>query len=355
MSWDIRCAVFRECHFPGEGLMKTIADRCYVAILLPMTASLKVDEAAYRRFIRYFVQNSRFAEIGGLCVNPEAGEIFYLTRAEKRRVLEIAMEEVQGKVPVIAGTWAMTTEETVATAQDVKTLRADGIFVTPPGGAQDVTSCWDADTYPEVWGDQIKAQDRAVNLPIITHPVSGSRPPFTPGLPLNATLQLCREIPNIVGWKMTYGYDGYRIIAQGLRSLDRHVAVLGALASRFHEYNATGLFDGTLSGFWNFALEPMQAHLEAWSSGDFKSATKIWNGGLVQLHEYIADMGRLHTRYKAATWLRGLIPNPFMRPPMPRPRQIEVDTIYDLLRNLGLSVIDKSETLITRIETAVSA
>ena len=39
---------------------------------------------------------------------------------------------------------------------------ADGIFVTPPGGAQDVTSCWDADNYPEIWCDQIKAQDRAI-------------------------------------------------------------------------------------------------------------------------------------------------------------------------------------------------
>ena len=40
--------------------------------------------------------------------------------------------------------------------------------------------------------------------------------------------------PNIAGWKMTYGfYEGYRIIAKGLWSLDRHVAILGALASRF--------------------------------------------------------------------------------------------------------------------------
>jgi 4-hydroxy-tetrahydrodipicolinate synthase len=324
--------------------MRAVGDRCYAAILLPMAEGFKIDETAYRRFIQYFLRNPRFVQIGGLCINPEAGEIFYLTREEKRRVLEIAMEEAHGKVPLIAGTWALTTEETVATARDVKALGADGIFVTPPGGAQDVTYCWDADMYPEIWADQIKAQDRAVNLPIVTHPVSGSRPPFSPGLPLGPTLQLCREIPNIVGWKMTYGYDGFRIIANGLRSLDRHVAVMGALASRFHEYNATGLFDGTLSGFWNFALEPMLDHLEAWKRRDLEAACKIWNGGLVQLQEYVADMGRLHIRYKTAAWLRGLIPNPFMRPPMPRPRQVEIDTLYHLLKNLGLAVIDRSET-----------
>jgi 4-hydroxy-tetrahydrodipicolinate synthase len=130
----------------------------------------------------------------------------------------------------------------------------------------------------------------------------------------------------------------------GLRGLDRHVAVMGALASRFHEYKATGMFDGTLSGFWNFALDPMLDHLEAWDRKDIDKAREIWDGGLSQLHEYVADMGRLHIRYKTAAWLRGLIPHPFMRAPMPKPQQVEIDTIYRLLRQLGLSVIDLKET-----------
>jgi len=324
--------------------MNCLADRCYIAVMLPYDDHLKIDEGAYRRYLRYFLSEPRFVRHGGLCINPEAGEIFYLTREEKRRVLEIAMEEASGKVPLIAGTWAITTAEMVDTARDVKALGADGIFVSPPGGAQDVTSCWDADEYPEVWLDQIIAQDRAVDMPMVMHPVGGSKAPFTPGLPLGATMKICREVKNIVGWKMTYNYEGFRIIANGLRSLDRHVAIMGALASSFHEYKATGMFDGTLSGFWNFALEPMLDHLEAWDAGDIEKATKIWNGGLSQLQTYIADMGRLHTRYKTATWLRGLIPNPSMRPPMPKARQVEVDTIYELLRALNLPVIDFKDT-----------
>jgi dihydrodipicolinate synthase/N-acetylneuraminate lyase len=93
----------------------------------------------------------------------------------------------------------------------------------------------------------------------------------------------------------------------------------------------------------------MLDHLEAWKRRDLETACRIWNSGVVQLHEYIADMGRLHTRYKTAAWLRGLIPNPFMRPPMPLPRQIEIDTIYDLLKKLGLSVIDRSEASLSAL------
>ena len=325
--------------------IKTIGDHLYVAALLPFDQHMKVDEAAYRRFLQHFIKNEKFVRAGGgLCINPEAGEIFYLTRQEKRRVLEVAMEEAHGKLPIIAGTWAMTTDEQVETAKDCKALGVDGIFVTPPGGAQDVTSCWDADNYPEIWLDQIIAQDRAVDLPIVTHPVGGAKPPFHPGLPLEATLRICREVENIVGWKMTYMYDGFRIIAKGLRGLDRHVAVMGALASRFHEYKATNLFDGTLSGFWNFALEPMLDHLAAWDAKDIDKARTIWDGGLVQLHEYVADMGRLHIRYKTAAWLRGLIPSPYMRAPMPKPRQVEIDTLYRLLKNLGFELIEVKET-----------
>jgi len=75
----------------------------------------------------------------------------------------------------------------------------------------------------------------------------------------------------------------------------------------------------------------------------------------VQLHEYIADMGRLHTRYQTAAWLRGLIPNPYMRPPMPLPRQVEIDTIYELLQKLGLSVIDKSETSLSAVRARAAS
>lgn len=320
--------------------MGTIGDRLYTAVVLPYDSKGNIDETAYRRLIRYYLSDPRFLRQGGLCVNPEAGEIFYLTRQEKRRVVEIAMEEAHGKLPIFAGTWANTTAEVVETAKDVKAVGADGLFIIPPGGSSDITSNWDYNNHPEIWLDQIKEQDRAVDLPIIAHPTGPTHPPLAPGLPLNVALKICREVPNIVGWKMTYGYDGFRIVARGLRTLDRHVAILGALAVHFHEEKAAETFDGTLSGFWNYALEPMLDHLEAWDNKDLDRARAIWNAGLYDLQDYVAEMSRLHIRYKIATWLRGLIPNPFMRPPMPKPERQEIDAIYNLLKKVNLPVID---------------
>ncbi|WP_246012891.1 dihydrodipicolinate synthase family protein [Pigmentiphaga humi] len=325
-----------------------LSRRLYSALVLPLTPELGIDEPGLRRLVQHYLQ-PRFAAEGGLIANPEAGEIFYLTREEKRRVLEIVLEEAGGKIPVLAGTFAWTTEETIATARDAKAVGAQGIFVVPPAGSMDVSLCWDSVRYPEVWLDQIQAQDRAVDLPIFTHPITNVSQPWGLGLPLEPTLKFCREVPNIVGWKTTYAYQGHRILARAMREHAPSVALLCSSAHLFHEYLATGNFDGTISGSWNYALEPMLDHIDAMRANDLVAARNIWDAGLARLHEYVyAELGRLHVRYKIATWLRGLIDSPRMRPPMPAPRAEEIRRIGQLLRGAGIELAHDLEQAVAQ-------
>jgi dihydrodipicolinate synthase/N-acetylneuraminate lyase len=101
----------------------------------------------------------------------------------------------------------------------------------------------------------------------------------------------------------------------------------------FHEFLAHDVLDGTVSGSWNYGLEPMLDHIEAWRANDIVSARRLWvQGGLRDLHEYTySDYSRLHLRYKIAAWLRGLIPSCRTRPPMPQPKPEEIATITRLL------------------------
>lgn len=322
----------------------TNLNRLFAAVGVPYKpGESQVDEAGLRRLLRYFLQ-PKFVNAGGaILINPEAGEVFYLTREEKRRNVEIAVEECKGKVPLVAGVIAPTTEESIAVARDAKKAGVDGIFLMPPIGAMDITTSWDAESYPEVWIDMAKEICDAVDLPALTHPVTTSSPAYGNGLPVGPTIQMCQAIPQIVGWKMTYSYGGFRIIARALRQLQRPVAILGATAVYFHEYLATGCFDGTVSGSFNYAMEPMIDHIEAWRRGDAKGALEIWNSGLSELHEYVySEYSRLHVRYKAACWLRGLIDEPLMRPPQPKPRLEELRRLRGLLKQTGLSVISES-------------
>ncbi len=321
-------------------------DRLYVAIVTPhKDNTYDPDEAQLRKFLRFFLQ-PEYIEAGmGIVINPEAGEVFYLSREEKRRNVEIAIDEVKGKVPVFAGAIAPSMAETVQVAMDAKEAGADGIFVIPPMGAIDVTTAWDAAKYPEVWIDLLKALQKGVgDMPFICHPTGNLNIKYGEGLPVEVVVKTCNEIKNVVGWKMTYNYTGYRIVSRVLRKLDHHVGILGAPAINFHENLASDCFDGTVSGSWNYAPEPMLDHISAWRKGDLKEARRIWDAGLAEIHEYVySEFSRLHVRYKIATWLRGFISNPFMRPPMPKPRKEEVQRLREVLSNADLSLIENEK------------
>jgi 4-hydroxy-tetrahydrodipicolinate synthase len=314
-------------------------DRLYVTPVIPYkVGSYDIDEEALRRLLRYFMQ-PKFVNAGGaIIINPVAGEIFFLSREEKKRVVKIAVEECNGKVPVFAGAIDWTTEGTVEVAKDAKEAGANGIFLIPPVGPSDITISWDSVKHPEIWIDMVKEIDRAVNMPMIGHPTVVEVPAWGRSLALEPTLKMCREIENIVGWKMTYNPENYKKIAHGLRTLDHHVAVLSAGAIHYEEFLRLGIFDGTAGGFWNYSMEPMVDAIEATKKGS-DEGREAWPA-LKQLHIYInEDKTHHHLRYKIASWLRGLIPTPFMRPPMPRPNLEEIQILRGLLQAVNLDVI----------------
>ncbi|MEM4382755.1 MAG: dihydrodipicolinate synthase family protein [Candidatus Caldarchaeum sp.] len=320
-------------------------DRLYVAVVTPYKPnSFEVDEQALRTLLRYFLQ-PQYIESGiGIIINPEAGEVFYLSRQEKLRNIEIALEETKGKVPVFTGIIDTTTKAICEDAKIAMKMGVDGIFFMPPMGALDITIAWNPIKYPEVWLNILREVVRTANLPIIVHPVANLTPLYGVGLPLEPTLSICNTIPNIVGWKMTYSWDGYKIIARGLKTLRNHVGILCAPGVYFHEAIASGYFDGAVSGSFNYALEHMFQHINAAKSDNLVLAKRIWHSGLSDLHEYIySDYSRLHVRYKVATWLRGLIPSPVMRPPMPPPKIDEVRTLTSFFQKMGVKIINNAE------------
>jgi len=319
-------------------------NRIFVTPVLQFDDDGAIDEKAYRGFLQRFLV-PEYVEAGiGIIANPEAGELFCLDRDERRQAIQIVLDEVEGRVPVLAGVQHVTTAGSVETAEDAAELGVDGLFMFPPVGAGDITMAWNADLYPEILIDLLKAVDAAVNLPMVVHAVGPMTPLWGPGLPAGITRKVLEEVPNVVGWKMTYSYNGYRAITRVIRSVGRPVALLAANSAFFHENLASHAFDGTSSGGFNYGLEPMMEHIAAWKRGDVARAQEIWDGGLAALHEYVfSDFARLHIRYKIAAWLRGFIPNPLMRAPMPRPLAGEIEELYARLAAAGLSTIERAQ------------
>jgi len=85
-----------------------------------------VDEDAYRRLIRYVLP-----DVDGIVTSGTTGEFPYLTREEQRRLVEIGVEEADGK-PVVAGCGASSTREALALARDAQAAGASAALIVTP-------------------------------------------------------------------------------------------------------------------------------------------------------------------------------------------------------------------------------
>lgn len=94
----------------------------------PFDRKGKLDEVGFRKNVKISL------EIGvtGLLVAGCTGEFWALTKNERKRLFEIAVEETNGKVPVIAGTGAITTPETIELTKIAKEAGADGVLILNP-------------------------------------------------------------------------------------------------------------------------------------------------------------------------------------------------------------------------------
>ncbi len=97
------------------------------AVCLPMTKSEQIDERALRKYIRWVAGYG----VKGVAVNADTGEGPWLYPEERARVLEIWAEELNGKVPIIAGLPASFTHQAIALAKQAKRAGADGLLVFP--------------------------------------------------------------------------------------------------------------------------------------------------------------------------------------------------------------------------------
>ncbi|MDI6029510.1 dihydrodipicolinate synthase family protein [Corticibacterium sp. UT-5YL-CI-8] len=88
--------------------------------ITPADASGRVDVVTLRQLVGRLAS----AGVDSIGLLGSTGIYMYLSRAERRRALEAALEEVAGRTPAIAGIGALRTDEAVRLAQDAKAIGA---------------------------------------------------------------------------------------------------------------------------------------------------------------------------------------------------------------------------------------
>lgn len=161
----------------------TIFKGAFVAIVTPFIDG-KVDEQGLKDLIEFQIENGT----RGIVPCGTTGESATLNHDEHKRVVELTIKTVNGRVPVLAGTGSNSTAETIELTKHAKAAGADGsLMITPYYNRPS----------PEGLYQHFKAAAEAVDIPIIMYNV-----PSRTGINmLPATVARCAEIDNIVGIK----------------------------------------------------------------------------------------------------------------------------------------------------------
>lgn len=157
------------------------------AIVTPMRDG-KVDEESLINLINFQIKSG----IHGLVPCGTTGESATLSFAEHKRVIELTVNTVAGRVPVIAGTGANNTLEAIELTESAKASGADAVLSVVP---------YYNKPSQEGLYQHFKAIAEAVDIPMVVYNVPGR----TVVNMAPATVARLAALPNVIGIKEACG------------------------------------------------------------------------------------------------------------------------------------------------------
>jgi len=272
-----------------------------------------LDEETLRRLVQRQIE----AGVHFLVPCGTTGESPTLTRAEHLRVVEITIQEAQGKVPVLAGAGGYNTREVIELTGQLERLGADGIL--------SVTPYYNKPTQEGLY-QHYKAIAQATRLSIVIYSVQSRT-----GVNVEpATLGRLAQIENIVGVKEASGNIGQ--MATVLNEVPSTFTVLAGDDAIAIPLAALG-GRGVVSVVANEIPGPMAQLAQACLKDDFETARKIQARYLPLMNVNFVESNPIPV--KAAMALMGLL-QPIYRLPMVPPSPASMARIEKVLGTVGL-------------------
>ncbi len=268
------------------------------AMATPFTADGELDEPRVGELVAWYLESG----VHGLSVAGSQGEFFAMNEAERRRLLELTLAAVGGRVPVYAGTGGVTTRDAIAATQAAEAAGADLALVITPYFIQ---------PSQDELVEHYTRIARATSLPVMLY----NNPPRTSVNVLPMTLARCMAAPNVVGMKDSSG-DLTQSIEYLLKAPRPALLFSGrdtiALAMMLHGAQ------GAISPAANVFPRLMVRMYEAARAGDFTAARRI-SDVFAPLRAAWA-MGSFPVVIKEAMALAGHSAGPARAPILPLPQ-----------------------------------
>ena len=228
-----------------------------VALITPFKNN-ELDEETYIKLINFHLENGT----NGLVPAGTTGESPTLSHSEHEKVIELCINESNGKIPVIAGTGSNSTEEAISLTKHAEKAGADGALV--------VTPYYNKPTQEGLY-QHYKAINDNTGLPIIIYNIPGR---CVIDMSVDTMARLF-ELKNIAGVKDATG---------DLNRLDHTIKKLGpdfiqltgedGLAFEFNKRGGVGIISVTANIAPKLCSE-MQKFSKSDSDNEIKEAERI--------------------------------------------------------------------------------
>ena len=283
------------------------------AIVTPFSKNENVDYEGLKTLTRYLVENG----VDGIMAVGGTGEFPHLHREEKKLVTKTIAEEVKGMVPVIAGTAACSTRESVQLMKDAKEGGADAAIMVPPYyfGLDD-----DALFF------HFKNLAEANLLPVVVY----NNPLYT-GNQMNPTL-LARlmEMRNIIGLKQSNSDMGQ--LVEVIRLVKKDSSICTGIDSQFFPSLMVGA-QGVYSTAGGVIPKQMKAIYNLFREGRFDEAREL-HLKVQELNRFLEYDPGYVSPAKEALRILGLPAGP-VRKPMPELHEEQKEGLRRSLRTVG--------------------
>ena len=298
----------------------------YPSTVLPMHADFSPDWDAYASHTAHCVLREGMT---GVLINGHAGENFVLTRAEKRRAVEVTVATLGGRRLVVAGVNAESSLEAAEEAREARAAGADAVMVFLPNAFALAQTTEMALLHHRLIADAVPG------LPLWlfqAHHAAG-RMGFTP-----ETLGALLDIPAVVGIKEGgWEVDAYDALRRRVKAKRPDVAVCASGDEHLLACYVHGS-DGSLVSLADLMPDEIVA-LDAAIRANDLTAARALHETLEPLAEAIYGAppgGRATARLKFCLAEMGVIPCTAVRPPQPPVEGAEAAMLRDALRASGV-------------------
>lgn len=296
------------------------------ACLLPFHADFSIDEKSYRKHLG---DVAAVRGISAITVNAHSTEVASCTFDEQQRVMDITMDEIGKRVPIIHGVYADGSLEAARIARMAQSRGASCLLVFPPN-----PFTLGGHSRPEMALTHVKTIADACDLPLIMfqYPVTTGQ-----GYPLDTLVKMAEQVPSvraIKDWCANPMLHEKQI--RVLQNLPRPVNVLTTHSAWLLSSLVLGC-NGLLSGSGSVIADLQVALWEAVQANDLKRARAINDRIHPTAEVFYADpFVDMHNRMKEALHILGRLPAPHVRPPLVKPTAGEIERIRAAMEKAGL-------------------